>query len=151
MSDITNNWVIFFILVNLILSISIIWFFFGLMRKLVKDSGFARIREIWPAQEPPAGKKYNHQYTALNGIWYKNAANLIIADDGLYLSFGFPVSLSMPDAVFIPWRSITFQEVSRSFWTDSCNYQIAMDPPVTLSFMKRVAVSFPEYLQPPYT
>lgn len=137
-----------FFLMDTILIITVLWFFFRMMGKLVMNSGFPRLFQIWPADMKPQGICFYRQYIALDDMWFKNAANLIIGDEGLYLSFGFPISLSIPQAVLIPWKQIRFQNKHRAFWTEVYDYQIVSEKPVILTIMKRVARSFPEHLQP---
>lgn len=135
----------FFVFDSLII-ITVLWFFFKMMGRMVTSSAFPRLYDLWPALAKPPGKTFSRQYIALNEVWYKNAANLVIADEGLYVSFGFPVSLSISQAVLIPWEYLRYQDKRRAFWTDTYVYQILLDSPVLLTVMKGVARSFPKHL-----
>ncbi|MDD1724058.1 MAG: hypothetical protein LUQ07_02885 [Methanospirillum sp.] len=123
--------------------------FFLLMLKILTRSGrFFVIRKRWPAEMKPAGTEYNRQNIALQGVWFKNTANLVVAGKGLYLSFGFPVSLYEPGAAFIPWNSVRFIKKGRAFLTDVYEYEVWVDPPVILTVTGLIAGSFPGDLNP---
>lgn len=140
--------VVAFVLADTVLIFIILWLFFRMMRRMVLSSRFPAIHELWPAETRPPGRSFYRQNIALHDIWYKNAANLVIADEGLYVSFGFPVSLSIPQAALIPWKYFRYQSKGRAFWTDVYKYQIMMEEPVICTVMRNVAGSFPEELKP---
>lgn len=137
-----------FFLLDFLIIILVLWIFFRAMKKLVDNSDFPEIANRWPAIIKPVGKEFNRQYVALNAIWYKNCANIIIADEGLYISLGFPVSLSSDTSTLIPWKYLSYHQKSRSFWSEVHEYQINLEPPITLTVMARVARSFPEQIRP---
>jgi len=135
-------------LVVTLLVVLVLWIFLVMMKKLVNKSDFPQMAQRWPALATPEGITFSRQNIALNAIWYKNCATIIITKDGLYISFGFPVSSSIREEVLIPWKYITYLNKSQAYWTDVFEYQIAMDNPVILTVSDRVAQSFPGYLQP---
>lgn len=140
--------ILLFLVADTLIIILVMWFFFTAMKRFNTTSDFPKITDTWPAVSRPAGKKFYRQYIALNQIWYKNCANIIIADEGFYLSFGFPISLSISQAACIPWKYLSYQKKSRSFWTDVYEYQILLEKPVTLTVMARIARAFPELQKP---
>lgn len=140
--------ILLFLVADTLMILLIMWFFFTAIKRFTKTSDFPKIADTWPAISKPTGKKFYRQYIALNQIWYKNCANLIIADEGLYLSFGFPMSLSIKQAACIPWEYLSYQKKGRSFWTDVYEYQILLDKPVTLTVMARITRAFPELQRP---
>ena len=110
------------LLITTVLVVTVVWLFFKMSKKLVSTSDFPRIAEEWPAFTTPPGTTFSRQNIALNTVWYKNCANVIIAEEGLYISLGFPVSLSTIRAVIIPWRNIRYLKKSCVFWTDVQEY-----------------------------
>jgi hypothetical protein len=140
--------IIIFFVSDIFVILIVFWFISRMMGRLVASSEFPLISETWPAQGKPSGQCFNRLYIALNNTWYKNSANLIIADEGLHISFGFPVSWYVPQAALIPWKYIRYQKKSRACWTDTVEYQVLLESPVTLTVFSRVARSFPEHLKP---
>jgi hypothetical protein len=133
-----------FVFLGALIIVFVLCIFFYIMRKLVNSSEYPRISEIFPSASKPEGKVFYRQYLALNGIWFKNSANLVITDKGLYISFGFPLSLTISQAVLIPWSYLRYQQKKRAFWTDVYEYVIILEDPVVMTVMKQVAESFPE-------
>lgn len=140
--------VILFLIMDALIISLVMWIFFMAIKRFNSSSDFPKIVERWPAYSKPEGKRFSRQYIALNQIWFKNAANLVIADEGLYLSFGFPISLTIKDAACIPWNYLTYRKKTRYLWTDMYEYEIQLDTPVILTVMARVARAFPELQKP---
>lgn len=142
------EWLVFSIIAVILV---VAGFFLLILRILTRSGRFYEIRERWPAKMKPAGIEFNRHNIALQGVWFKNIANLVVAGEGLYLSFGFPVSLYERGAAFIPWISVRFIKKGRVFVTDVYEYEVQVDPPVILTVTGLIAGLFPGDLNPGIT
>lgn len=135
-------------LIAVILIVFILAFFYKLMASLNKSGGFPLISKRWPAELIPPGKGFSRQSIAMGSTWYKNCANLVVADEGLYISLGFPFSMGTLRGGIIPWGYLEYQKKVGTFWTNAYEYEIMMDEPIILTVMRSVAMSFPEHMKP---
>ncbi len=146
----TEDFWFFIILFLAALLLSILTLISILMKKLVKKSCFPAIVKRFPALISLQGLPFYRETIALGTIWYKNCATLMSTEDGLFLSFGFPISLIYSETAFIPWDYITYAGKNQTFWTDISDYLIDMDSQVRLSVPDRVAQSFPKSFRQEY-
>ncbi|MBP9009364.1 MAG: hypothetical protein KBG16_12020 [Methanospirillum sp.] len=131
-----------------VLLILILGIFYKVYTSLNTSRGLAAVSQRWPAETIPSGKRFSRQSIAVGNLWYKNCANLVVANEGLYISLGFPFSIIGSNSTCILWKYLHYAKKGRAFWMNVYEYEIEMDDPIILTVIKPVATAFPERLKP---
>ena len=117
---------IFFLVVLLLVFIALVLLYTFVSRFAVQSSGWAKLAELYPADDQPEGQVYKQRTVQVGAVRYRFSTTVCINRQGLYLS----VRLPDHSPIFIPWDEIKRIRKTRIYWRRAMQLSVG-DPQVT--------------------
>ena len=92
--------------------------------------GWGNLAKLYATKEPIPSSAVSRQSFMVGRVLYRNCVNVAIAESGLYLNLGFPLSWVGHSSLLVPWKEFRRLEEGRLFWRKAAVLFVG-DPAVT--------------------